>query len=418
MKILVIGSGAREHAICDALLSSDNNKVFCAPGNDGMKLSGIKTVSITEDDFEGLVNFAIKENIAFTVVGPEEPLVNGIVDFFEAHGLRIFGPNKKAAKIEGSKAFTKSLLKLAGVPTAQYCEFNDLDVAEKYIKRQSEYPLVIKADGLAAGKGVYIVNDQKEALAVISELLASHKYQTEKVVIEEYLDGEEFSLMAFVYNGKFYPMPAAQDYKKLNNSDKGPNTGGMGAVCPVNNISESTYKFAVDKVLKPFVDILVEEKIKYTGVLYAGLILTDKGIKVIEFNVRFGDPETEVVLPRLKTNLSSVILAILNDENPEIHWDDSGIDLGVFVSSQGYPENPTKGADLGSIEYFDLLDCKVNYASVVNKNNSLFTNGGRLFLIRTHADNLKDAQADIYDDLKKLKQDNIFYRTDIGNNSI
>lgn len=417
MKILVIGSGAREHSICDAL-SSDKNKIFCAPGNDGMKLSGIRTVSIPENDFDALVNFAIKENVAFTVVGPEEPLVNGIVDFFEAHGLRIFGPNKRAAQIEGSKSFTKSLLKLASVPTAEYCEFTDFSAAEKYIKRQSEYPLVIKANGLAAGKGVYIVKSRDEALSIVSELLNDHKFQTDKIVIEEYLDGEEFSLMAFVNNGKFYPMPAAQDYKKLNDGNRGPNTGGMGAVCPVKNISESVYNYGVNKVLRPFIDILVEEKIKYTGVLYAGLILTDKGIKVIEFNVRFGDPETEVVLPRLQTNLSSVVFSILNDENPEIHWDESGVNLGVFVSSDGYPENPTKNASLGSIESFDSLNCKVNYASVLRKDDMLNTNGGRLFLVQAHSENLKSAQDEIYSDLKKLNQDNIFYRTDIGNYSI
>ncbi|WP_125565129.1 phosphoribosylamine--glycine ligase [Companilactobacillus insicii] len=417
MKILVIGSGAREHAICEAL-SSDSNQIFCAPRNDGMNHSGIRTVPILENDFEGLVNFAIKENIAFTIVGPEEPLVNGVVDFFEAHGLRIFGPNKKAARIEGSKAFTKSLLKLASIPTAEFCEFTEFSLAEKYIKRKSDYPLVIKADGLAAGKGVYIVENQDDALNVVSELLNSHKFETHKVVIEEYLDGEEFSLMAFVNNGKFYPMPAAQDYKKLNNGDKGPNTGGMGAVCPVKNISESIYNQAINKVLKPFVDILVEEGIKYTGVLYAGLILTNKGIKVIEFNVRFGDPETEVVLPRLQTNLSNVIFSILNDDIPEIHWKNSGLDLGVFISSKGYPEAPIKDATLGSTESFDSLNCKINYAGIKMKDTSFWTNGGRLFVLKTHSENLLDAQREIYTNVKKLDHTNIFYRTDIGNNSI
>ncbi|WP_025024065.1 phosphoribosylamine--glycine ligase [Companilactobacillus nodensis] len=417
MKILVIGSGAREHAICDAL-SSESNKIFCAPGNDGMKLSGINIAKIDEDDFDGLVNFAIKENIAYTIVGPEAPLVNGIVDFFEAHGLRIFGPNKRAAQIEGSKAFTKSLLKLANVPTAEYSEFSDFKAAEKYLKHLSEYPVVIKADGLAAGKGVYIVENVDEAVQVVDGLLNGHKFETSKIVIEEYLDGEEFSLMAFVNNGKFYPMPAAQDYKKLKDDDKGPNTGGMGAICPVSNISQATYDRAVNKVLKPFIETLTEDHIKYTGVLYAGLILTNKGIKVIEFNVRFGDPETEVVLPRLKNNLGHVIFSILNDDNPEINWETSGVDLGVFASVSGYPDSPIKNADLGTVGSFENLNCEINYAGVKLNGDSLCSDGGRLFVVKTHADDLVDAQNRIYQDMQKLKQENIFYRKDIGNNSI
>ncbi|WP_125588673.1 phosphoribosylamine--glycine ligase [Companilactobacillus jidongensis] len=407
MKILVIGSGAREHAICDAL-SSKNNKVFCAPGNDGMKLSGIHSANIDENDFDSLVNFAIKENIAYTIVGPEAPLVNGIVDFFEAHGLRVFGPNKRAAQIEGSKSFTKSLLKLANVPTAEYSEFKDYKAAEKYLNHLSEYPVVIKADGLAAGKGVYIVKDFDEAIEITSGLLNEHKFETSKIVIEEYLDGEEFSLMAFVNNGKFYPMPAAQDYKKLRDGDKGSNTGGMGAICPVNNISQSTYDRAVNKVLKPFIETLTEDHIKYTGVLYAGLILTDKGIKVIEFNVRFGDPETEVVLPRLKNNLSNVIFSILNGDNPEINWETSGVDLGVFASVSGYPDLPIKNANLGTTESFENLNCDINYAGVKLNGDSFDSNGGRLFVVKTHGDDLETTQKLIYQEMKKLKQENIF----------
>ncbi|WP_125761142.1 phosphoribosylamine--glycine ligase [Companilactobacillus hulinensis] len=418
MKILVVGSGAREHAICNAMSSIKNN-IFCAPGNDGMKLSGINTVPIEEMAFDELVNFAIAENIAYTIVGPEAPLVAGIVDFFEAHGLKIFGPNKNAAQIEGSKSFTKKLLKLANIPTANYQEFFDYNEANKFLKsKETNYPIVVKADGLASGKGVYIVHDFSEGHKIISNLLKDHKFETDKVVIEEFLDGEEFSLMAFVNNGKYYPMPIAQDYKKLCENDEGPNTGGMGAVCPVQNISDSTYQLAVDKVIKPFVETLAEENIRYTGILYAGLIKTINGIKVIEFNVRFGDPETEVVLPRLKNNLSEVIFSILNDDDPEIEWDDDGINLGVFVSSKGYPEKPILNSDLGTVESFENVDCRLNFASVVQQNESLYSNGGRLYLLSDHADSLIDAQEKLYSEFKKLNTENVFYRKDIGKNSI
>ncbi|APX72619.1 phosphoribosylamine--glycine ligase [Companilactobacillus allii] len=418
MKILVVGSGAREHAICDAL-TSEKNKIFCAPGNDGMQLMGINTVHIKETDFSELVNFAISENIAYTIVGPEAPLVDGIVDFFEARGLRIFGPNKYAAQIEGSKSFTKNLLKMASIPTAEYQEFFDFNEAMRFLNnKKTDFPIVIKADGLASGKGVYIANNVDDSRKIVSELLREHKFETNKIVVEEFLDGEEFSLMAFVNNGKYYPMPIAQDYKKLHDNDEGPNTGGMGAVCPVQNISNSTYETAVNKVIRPFVEILAEENIKYTGILYAGLIKTKNGIKVIEFNVRFGDPETEVVLPRLKNNFSEVILSILNDDDPEIEWDDQGINLGVFVSSSGYPENPQINENLGSVDSFEDAKCKLNFAGVVRKNGSMYSNGGRLYLMSSHANDLVDARQKIYNELEKLDTKNVFYRKDIGKNSI
>ncbi|WP_119326082.1 phosphoribosylamine--glycine ligase [Companilactobacillus musae] len=418
MKILVVGSGAREDAICKSLLKNSDNTVFCAPGNDGMKLSGIKTISIAEDEFEHLTNFAQTNAIDFTIVGPEDPLVNGIVDFFKRKKLKIFGPDKKGAQVEGSKTFTKKLMADANIPTAKYQEITDLETAVEYLSVRASFPIVIKADGLAAGKGVYIVQDLDSGLEVVSELLDGHKFNTRKIVIEEYLDGEEFSLMAFVDHKRFYPMPLAQDYKKIFEDDKGPNTGGMGAVCPVKNLSSEVEQMAIDTVLKPFVHELYQQGIRYTGILYAGLILTKDGLKVIEFNARFGDPETEVVLPRLKTDLSDMIWAMLNHKKIEqIKWQNSGLNLGVFAVSQGYPQNPKSG-DLGTIEQF--LDCPlvINYAGVKKVDRNLVSNGGRLYLLQTVGTDLKDAQNLIYQALKKMKSENIFYRRDIGKNSI
>lgn len=418
MKILVVGSGAREDAICRALLKNKDNTVFCAPGNDGMKLSGIKTISIDEDDFDHLTNFVKTNNVDYTIVGPEEPLVNGIVDFFKQRKLKIFGPNKLAAQVEGSKTFTKKVMADADIPTAQYQEFTDLENAVEYLTVEANFPIVIKADGLAAGKGVYIVKDLNQALEIVSELLDGHKFNTKKIVIEEFLEGEEFSLMAFVDHKRFYPMPLAQDYKKIFEDDQGPNTGGMGAVCPVGNISKEIEQQAIEQVLKPFVRQLYQDGIKYTGILYAGLILTKAGIKVIEFNARFGDPETEVVLPRLKTDLSSIIVQILNHKKiTDISWESTGLNLGVFAVSQGYPQKPIFGS-LGKVADFKNCPLTINFAGVRKKDDELISNGGRLYLMQTTADSLSHAQADVYQNLQRMKQDNIFYRRDIGKNSI
>lgn len=418
MRILVVGSGAREDAICKALMQNSENTVFCAPGNAGMKLSGIKTISIEENEFFHLTEFVERNGIDYTIVGPEAPLVDGIVDYFKQKKLKIFGPNKQGVQIEGSKSFTKKLMADANIPTAQYQEFTDLERAVEYLTVKANFPLVIKADGLAAGKGVYIVQDLDEALEIISELLDGHKFNTTKVVIEEFLEEEEFSLMAFVDHKRFYPMPLAQDYKKAFDDDKGPNTGGMGAICPVRNISSIVEQTAIETIIKPFVHELYQQNIKYTGIIYAGLILTREGIKVIEFNARFGDPETEVVLPRLKTDLSMMIWKILNHKKiDKIIWQNEGLNLGVFAVSQGYPNNPIKGK-LGLINDFKACPLTINYASVRKEDQQLYSNGGRLYLMQTSAQTLTAAQEIIYQQLTKMNSENIFYRRDIGKNSI
>lgn len=417
MKILVIGSGAREDAICQTLHKNSQNVVFCAPGNDGMKLSGIKTISIEENDFKHLANFVQTNNIDYTIVGPEEPLVNGIVDFFKRQGLKIFGPNRQAAQVEGSKTFTKKLMADAGIPTAQYQEFTKLEEALNHLKTMSEFPIVIKADGLAAGKGVYIVPNLVIATEIVTDLLAEHKFNTKRVVIEEFLEGEEFSLIAFVDHKRFYPMPLAQDYKKIFDGDLGPNTGGMGAVCPVENISKDIEQTAIDTIMKPFIEELYNQGIKYTGILYAGLILTEKGIRVIEFNARFGDPETEVVLPRLESDLSEIIEQILRHKKiKKIDWQTKSVNLGVFAVSAGYPAKPVSGS-LGDRDSFKKCPLMINYAGVRREQQQLISNGGRLYLMQAQAESVEDAQTKVYRELKKMDQTNIFYRRDIGKNS-
>ncbi|MFD1417251.1 phosphoribosylamine--glycine ligase [Companilactobacillus keshanensis] len=417
MRVLVIGSGAREDAICKSLMKKTENDIFCAPGNVGMRLFNIKTINIAENDFAKLTDFVIEMGIDYTIVGPELPLNEGIVDYFEEKGLKIFGPNQKSAQIESSKLFSKNLMKAAHIPTALYKEFTDAKLANEELKK-SKLPIVVKTDSLAGGKGVYIINDLVNGGRIIEELLIEHKYQTERIIIEEFLSGEEFSLMAFVQGDNLYPMPIAQDYKRKSDGDKGSNTGGMGAVCPVKNINQSIVSDAYENILKPFVKEMNRQGFDYTGVLYAGLILTDSGLKVIEFNVRFGDPETEVVIPRIKSNLSEVIFGLLNNEILDIEWKSKGTDLGVFVASQGYPEDPKVGNVIDSKKKFLNYSGEINFASIDEEDENLLTNGGRLFCIHAHADDLPEAQNNIYSFLDNIDTTNIFFRHDIGKNSI
>lgn len=417
MKILVIGSGAREDAICKSLQIGGFNDVFCAPGNSVMSLFGIKTVDLDEMNFEELSEFAINNEIDFTIVGPEKPLVAGIVDYFESKNLKVLGPGKSSARIEGSKSFTKKIMKNAGVPTAFYEEFTNFDSAYQSLLNL-DFPIVIKADGLASGKGVYIVDNLIDGKKILQNLLLDHQFETKKVIIEEYLEGEEFSLMSFVSGNKFYPMPIAQDYKRAFDGDKGPNTGGMGAICPVANIDQETIDSACEKILKPFINEMNNQGVDYIGILYAGLILTKDGVKVIEFNVRFGDPETEVVLPRLKSDLSDVIFHLLNKKDiNQIVWQDNGVDLGVFVASQGYPKRPLIEKTIGNADQFKKYQYGINFAGVEIKNENIISNGGRLYCVHSYGLNIKEAKKNIYEFLDKIDTTYVFYRKDIGKNA-
>ncbi|OFI47659.1 phosphoribosylamine--glycine ligase [Floricoccus penangensis] len=412
MKLLVIGSGGREHAIAKKLLEDDKvQEVYCAKGNPGMVEDGIKILDIAEDDHSSLIEFVQRNEIDWTFVGPEIPLANGIVDDFEKEGLKIFGPRKAAAQIEGSKDFAKQLMDKYDIPTGSYKTFTDLNEAKDYIKSQGA-PIVIKADGLAAGKGVVVAETEDQAIEAVEDMLESNKFGQSgaKVVIEEFLAGEEFSLLAFVKGADVYPMVISQDHKRAFDGDKGPNTGGMGAYSPVPQIPQSMVDTAVETVLKPAANGMLLDGKEFTGILYAGLIATTDGPKVIEFNARFGDPETQVVLPRLDSSLAQIIDDLLNDRVPQIEWNDD-ITLGVVVAADGYPNDYKKRME---IPKFDNPDIQVYYAGVAREDDKLVSSGGRIFLVEASGNSLEDAQNKIYSALKEVSLPDMFYRNDIG----
>ncbi|RZI48015.1 phosphoribosylamine--glycine ligase [Lactococcus kimchii] len=411
MKILVIGSGGREHAIARKFMESPQvDEVFVAPGNLGMVQEGIQLVDISELSNEKLVEFAQKQNISLTFVGPETALMNGVVDAFEKANLQIFGPKKAAAELEGSKDFAKSIMTKYGVPTAQYATFVALAPALAYL-HQVGAPIVIKADGLAAGKGVTVAFDIATAETALEAIFSE---PNGKVVIEEFLDGEEFSLFSFVHAGKIYPMPLAQDHKRAFDGDKGPNTGGMGAYCPVSHISEEVINEALEKIVKPTVAGMIAEGKSFTGVLYAGLILTEDGPKTIEFNARFGDPETQVVLPRLTSDLAQAILDILDERPPVLTWLDKGITLGVVVAAEGYPTQAKTGFALPELPE----DLTVYYAGVTKKQEQLVSAGGRVYLVAQTGADVASTQEKLYQKLAKLDHTGFFYRHDIGSRAV
>ncbi|PEF75907.1 phosphoribosylamine--glycine ligase [Bacillus pseudomycoides] len=416
MNVLVIGRGGREHALAWKFAQSEQvEKVYVAPGNEGMR-DVATPVAINENDFDALVLFAKKNNIGLTFVGPEIPLMNGIVDRFEAEGLRVFGPNKAAAVIEGSKAFTKELMKKYDIPTAAYETFTNYEEAVAYIRKIGA-PIVIKADGLAAGKGVTVAMTLEEALQAVKEMLQDVKFgeASKKVVIEEFLDGQEFSLMAFVNGTTVYPMVIAQDHKRAFDGDKGPNTGGMGAYSPVPQIPESAVEVAIETVLHPTAQAMIKEGRSFTGILYAGLILTNEGPKVIEFNARFGDPETEVVLPRLDNDLVDVCNSVLDGEKLVLKWSEEAV-IGVVLASKGYPEVYEKGAIIHGLD--TLEDAIVFHAGTAMKRGDFVTNGGRVLFVACKAKDLQEAKDKVYKEIVKIKSDGLFYRNDIGYRAI
>lgn len=416
MKVLVIGSGAREHAIAHALLKSNSvSEVTVAPGNPGMRLDGINTTQLDPSNHAALIDFVKDNRVDWVFVGPEVPLIQGIVDDFEANGIKAFGPNKAAAQIEGSKDFAKQLMERHGIPTAKYRTFDDLDSAEAYV-RDHGAPIVVKADGLAAGKGVTVAMDVDTALKALEDIFVDHRFGAAgaKVVIEDYLEGQEFSLMSFVNGTEFWPMPISQDHKRAFDGDKGPNTGGMGAYSPVPQISQDVVDTAIETIVRPTVQAMADEGTPFTGILYAGLIATADGPKVIEFNARFGDPETEVVLPRLTSDFGEGINAILNNETPTFTWeDDNKTTLGVVLASNGYPTNVIKGAAIPQIPVDD--SSHVYYAGVAtDADGKLVADSGRVLLLETTADDIRAAQDKIYAVLDKLDTTGMFYRHDIG----
>lgn len=418
MKVLVIGRGGREHAICRKLFESPTvERVFVAPGNPGME-DVSQLVDIQESDQERLVHFAKENDIGLTVIGPEVPLLAGIVDHFQSEGLTVFGPKKEAAVIEGSKSFAKELMKKYGIPTAEYAVFSNYEEALAYLEEKGA-PIVIKADGLAAGKGVTVAMTMEEARDSLKEMLLDERFgnASTTVVMEEFLTGEEISLMAFVNGEVVIPLEIAQDHKRAYDGDLGPNTGGMGAYSPVPHISNEIIKEAVKTILQPTAKALVQEEREFCGVLYAGLIITESGPKVIEFNARFGDPETQVILPRMKSDLADVLLAVINGNTPEIIWDEE-VMLGVVAASVGYPDEYQKGAVLEGLDEINS-DVYVFHAGTDKNNLGLFlTNGGRVLLAGAKAKTLEEAQNKVYAQLKKVHCTGIFYRKDIGHRAI
>lgn len=415
MKVLIIGSGGREHAIAKKMLNSPQvTDVYCAKGNPGMKNDDIQLVDIAEDDHEKLITFAKEHAIDWTFVGPEIPLLNGIVDDFQAAGLKIFGPNKAAAMIEGSKEFAKKIMVDNDIPTADYEAFTDYQTACDYVKEKGA-PIVIKADGLAAGKGVTVAMTLDEALQALKEMMTDHRFgeSGDKVVVEEFLAGEEFSLLAFVKNEKVYPMVISQDHKRAYDDDQGPNTGGMGAYSPVPQISNEMVENAVEKILKPAATGMMKNDTPFTGILYAGLIATEAGPKVIEFNARFGDPETQVVLPRLASDLAQVIDSLLKDQEPELIWSDQAA-VGVVLAAEGYPNEYQKGMPVPSFD--DQVT--VYYAGVTEEQGATKASGGRVLLVEAEADSIEAAQTKVYQALNEADTTGYFYRKDIGAKSI
>lgn len=410
MNVLVIGSGGREHAIVEALSRSPKNpKIYCAPGNAGIAQLA-ECVAIKDIEVEKLVEFAKANNVELTVVGPEAALAAGVVDRFQQEGMLIFGPTKAAAEIEASKDFAKRLMVKYDVPTAAYATFSDFDEAMAYV-RQGSLPTVLKYDGLAAGKGVVIATTMEEAEATLRDMLLDTKFGEGRVVIEEFLTGEEFSLMCFVAGGKICAMPVAQDHKRAYDNDEGPNTGGMGAYTELPFVTAEDHAYAMEKIMQRVADAMVSEGTPFSGVLYGGLMKTPNGIKVIEFNARFGDPETEVVLPRLKSDAIDVFSAVARGEQPVAEWSDEAT-LGIVLASKGYPGSYDKGFAIRGTE---RVECKLYHMGTQLKDGELVTAGGRVMFVVASAPTLREAQLKAREEISKIECDNLFYRTDIGN---
>lgn len=412
-KVLVVGSGGRCHAIVDALSRSERvGKIYCAPGNAGIAMQA-ECVSISVEDVEGLKRFAIEEGIDLTVVGPEASLAVGIVDEFRASGLQIFGPTQSAARIETSKEYAKDLMARHGVPTASYRTFSDYDEALTYVKA-GPIPVVIKYDGLAAGKGVVVAMSLEEADAALRDMLLDESFGKGRVVVEEFLDGPEFSFMCIVNGNKLYPLDIARDHKRAYDGDKGPNTGGMGAYSPVPFVTSEIREKAMRTIMQPVADAMVAEGVPFTGVLYGGLILHGDTPKVIEFNARFGDPETEVVLSRMESDFYSLIEASLAGADFEICWNQDYM-LGVVMAAKGYPGKYGKGHLIGGM---DRVEGKVYHMGTKRSGSDLLSAGGRVLMVLGSGKTLAEAHDSAYRSVAKIDCPELFNRQDIGSREI
>lgn len=412
-KVLVIGSGGREHAIVEALSRSPQvEKIYCAPGNAGIaKLA--ECVPIGVEEVVALADFAENNGIDLTVVGPEAALAAGVADCFAERGLRIFGPKKAAARIESSKEFAKEIMDKYGVPTAAYRVFDEFEPAWEYV-RNRPLPAVIKYDGLAAGKGVVVALTYEEAEAALRDMLLDASFGKGRVVVEDFLDGPEFSFMCAVSGDKVYPLAIAQDHKRAFDGDKGPNTGGMGAYSPVPFIGDEVREEALERIIKPVAAGLVKEGVPFTGILYGGLILTKEGPKVIEFNARFGDPETEVVLPRMKSDIYALFDAAIDGKDFEIEWHPEAV-LGVVLASEGYPGSYKKGAEIKGLEN---VKSSVYHMGTKEQDGKILTAGGRVMMVVGKGKTLAEAREQVLADIALIDCPALFHRTDIGYQAI
>ncbi len=406
MKILVIGKGGREHALAWKLNQSPLvDKVYIAPGNPGTAAFGIN-VDIKDSDIKALADFAEKEKIDLTVVGPETTLALGAADEFEARGLKIFGPRKDVARLESSKDFAKHIMNKYNVPTGAYETFTDFENAKAYVLKHGA-PIVIKEDGLKAGKGVTVAMKIEEAMEALEIAFA---IPDNKVVIEEYLDGFEFSLIALAHEDKVIPLEVGQDHKRVFDGDKGPNTGGMGVYSPVRRVTKEIIDASVNEIIRPTLEGLKKEGLPFTGFIFAGIMDTKEGVKTIEFNARFGDPEAEAILPRMESDLVQLILDIMNGKETEVKWSDKTT-VGVVLASEGYPASSTPNAE---IEIEDGMESILFHMGTKEKNGKLYTNGGRVLIVVAEGDTLAEAKEKAYSDIEKIKCEKLFFRHDIG----
>jgi phosphoribosylamine--glycine ligase len=421
MKVLVVGGGGREHALVWKISQSPEvSRVYCAPGNAGISQQAT-LVPIKANDLNGLVNFAFQEKIDLTVVGPEEPLTKGIVDLFESKGLTIFGASRKAAELEGSKAFAKEIMKKYHVPTSFYEIFDDPKKAKDYVRKQGP-PIVVKADGLAAGKGVVVCKTVEEALKSIDQIMVEKTFGNagNRVVIEEYLVGEEASYIAFTDGKAILPMASSQDHKQVFDGDQGPNTGGMGAYSPAPVVTDEVHRKIIEKILRPIIQGMNEEGRPYKGVLYAGLMIHEGQPKVLEFNARFGDPETQPVLMRMKSDIIPILRACIegNLSRYRIEWD-SRASVCVVMASKGYPGDYEKGKLISGLkEVSEMEDIFVFHAGTALKDGQMSTNGGRVLGVTGLGKDIPKAIERTYQAVRKISWEGVHYRADIGQKAL
>ena len=424
MKVLIIGGGGREHALAwKTAQAADVTEVFVAPGNAGTALEpNLTNVNIAVEDIPGLVTFAKDNNIDLAIVGPEVPLVLGVVDAFNEAGLKCFGPTAGAAQLEGSKAFSKDFLAKHNIPTAAYDVFTEIEPAHAYLEKVG-VPIVIKADGLAAGKGVILADTMQEAKEAVSDMLAGNKFGDagSRVVIEEFLVGEEASFIVMADGKNVLPMATSQDHKARNNGDTGPNTGGMGAYTPAPVVTREIHDRIMDTVIYPTIEGMAKDGLPYTGFLYAGVMIDRDGIpKVLEFNCRFGDPETQPIMMRLKSDLAALCLAAIDGKLDTVtaQWD-SRAALGVVMAAGGYPDEYRKADVISGINEANSADLKVFHAGTsLNENNEVITSGGRVLCVTALGENVTAAQKRAYEGVAKVNWDEVYYRTDIGHRAV